>query len=78
MKLRRIAGVLTAALLLLTCLPVSAVTVTETESGYHIPGNQTYQPKNLAVEGDFSQAAFRSSYHRNRKQGRAPAANQKI
>ena len=32
MKLRRIAGVLTAALLLLTCLPVSAVTVTETET----------------------------------------------
>lgn len=40
------------------CMARFGVTVTETESGYHIPGNQSYQPSDIAVEGDFSQAAF--------------------
>lgn len=40
------------------CMAKFGVTVTETESGYHIPGNQTYRAADLAVEGDFSQAAF--------------------
>lgn len=40
------------------CMARFGVTVMETESGYHIPGNQVYQAHDLAVEGDFSQAAF--------------------
>ena len=40
------------------CMKRFGVTVTETESGYHIPGNQTYQASDVQVEGDFSQAAF--------------------
>ena len=40
------------------CMAKFGVTVTETESGYHIAGNQTYRAADLAVEGDFSQAAF--------------------
>ena len=40
------------------CMAKFGVTVTETESGYHIPGNQSYRAADLAVEGDFSQAAF--------------------
>ena len=31
---------------------------TETEKGYFIKGNQKYKPKNIVVEGDYSQAAF--------------------
>ncbi len=34
------------------------VTITPTESGYNIPGNQHYQPRDYRVEGDWSQAAF--------------------
>jgi 3-phosphoshikimate 1-carboxyvinyltransferase len=40
------------------CMARFGVTVTETESGYRIPGGQTYQATDLTVEGDFSQAAF--------------------
>ena len=40
------------------CMAHFGVTVTETEEGYHIPGNQTYQASDITVEGDFSQAAF--------------------
>ena len=40
------------------CMKRFGVEVTETEQGYHIPGNQRYQACDLAVEGDFSQAAF--------------------
>jgi len=34
------------------------VTVTEIENGYYIPGNQSYEPFDYRVEGDYSQAAF--------------------
>lgn len=34
------------------------ITVQETDAGYRIPGNQSYQPCDYQVEGDFSQAAF--------------------
>ncbi len=34
------------------------VTVTPTASGWHIPGNQHYCPREAAVEADYSQAAF--------------------
>ena len=40
------------------CLHAFGITVHETAEGYHIPGGQRYQPQDLAVEGDFSQAAF--------------------
>ena len=40
------------------CMKRFGVTVTETETGYHIPGNQHYQPAELRIEGDYSQAAF--------------------
>jgi 3-phosphoshikimate 1-carboxyvinyltransferase len=34
------------------------ITVTPTETGYLVPGNQTYQAKDGAVEPDFSQSGF--------------------
>ena len=34
------------------------VSVQETETGYHIPGNQSYQSRNMTVESDYSQSAF--------------------
>ncbi len=34
------------------------VTVTPLENGWRIPGNQSYIPRDLAIEGDWSQAAF--------------------
>ncbi len=34
------------------------VTVTKTERGFRIPGNQSYRARNYAVEGDWSQTAF--------------------
>lgn len=34
------------------------VTVTRTETGWQIPGNQSYRAHNFAVESDWSQAAF--------------------
>lgn len=44
--------------LTIDCLRQFGVTVTETAEGYHIPGGQKLHPCNLAVEGDYSQAAF--------------------
>ena len=40
------------------CMAKFGVSVTETETGYHIPGNQQYRPADMQIEGDFSQAAF--------------------
>lgn len=40
------------------CMKRFGVTITETEQGYHIPGNQIYQASDVHIEGDFSQAAF--------------------
>lgn len=40
------------------CMARFGVTVTETPTGYHIPGSQCYQAEDVKVEGDFSQAAF--------------------
>ncbi len=34
------------------------VTVTRTEAGFLVPGQQKYQPVNYTIEGDWSQAAF--------------------
>ncbi len=34
------------------------VTAVPTKTGFHIPGGQIYQPRNAAVEADWSQAAF--------------------
>ena len=34
------------------------VTVTPVENGWLVPGNQSYVPRDLAIEGDWSQAAF--------------------
>ena len=34
------------------------ITINETAAGYQIPGGQRYQPRDYAVEGDWSQAAF--------------------
>lgn len=34
------------------------LSVTRTETGWQIPGNQTYLPQNAAVEADFSQSGF--------------------
>lgn len=34
------------------------VTVKETANGWHVPGNQAYDPRNCMVEGDYSNAAF--------------------
>ncbi len=39
-------------------LEAFGVTVGETETGWHVPGNQTYRPYNGKVEGDYSQAGF--------------------
>ena len=40
------------------CLENFGVTVSETKNGYFIKGNQSYSPRNMPVEGDYSQAAF--------------------
>ena len=42
----------------LEALEAFGVTVRPTETGWHVPGNQVYTPRNMAVEGDWSQAAF--------------------
>ena len=44
----------------MTILALNAfgVSVQETDTGYRIPGNQHYSPKNMAVESDYSQSAF--------------------
>lgn len=42
----------------LLALRAFGVTARETAAGYHIPGGQRYQPRSLAVEGDWSQAGF--------------------
>lgn len=42
----------------LDALTQFGVTVQPTEQGWRIPGGQRYQPRNLTVEGDWSQAAF--------------------
>jgi 3-phosphoshikimate 1-carboxyvinyltransferase len=34
------------------------IVIQETEKGYYVPGNQTYQATDLTVEGDYSQSAF--------------------
>lgn len=34
------------------------IRVEPTEQGWHIPGGQTYRPQSVAVESDYSQAAF--------------------
>lgn len=34
------------------------VTVTPVENGWLVPGNQSYVPRDLAIEGDWSQAVF--------------------
>ena len=40
------------------CLENFGVEIKETNKGYYIKGNQKYTPRNMAVEGDYSQAAF--------------------
>ncbi len=40
------------------CLSKFGVSITETEQGYSIKGNQKYSPADIKVEGDYSQAAF--------------------
>ncbi len=40
------------------CLENFGVKIIETENGYFVKGNQSYQPQNMPVEGDYSQAAF--------------------
>lgn len=40
------------------CLKNSGITITETNCGYFIKGNQKYSPIDYTVEGDYSQAAF--------------------
>ena len=40
------------------CLSQFGIIVVENENGYYIKGNQIYKPKNVVVEGDYSQAAF--------------------
>jgi len=42
----------------INCLKKFGIKVDESENEYRIPGNQKYQPFDLKVEGDFSQAAF--------------------
>ena len=42
----------------LLALEAFGVSVTETETGYRIPGSQTYRPRDMAVESDYSQSAF--------------------
>ncbi len=44
--------------LTLEMLSAFGITIIETENGFRIPGNQTYTPCQLTVEGDYSQAAF--------------------
>ncbi len=44
--------------LTISCMQEFGVTVTETATGYHIPGGQKFLSRDLAVEGDYSQAAF--------------------
>ena len=39
-------------------LKAFGVTAEERDQGYYIPGNQTYRPAELSVEGDYSQAGF--------------------
>lgn len=41
-----------------SCLKDFGVVITETKNGYFIKGNQKYIPSDIAVEGDYSQAAF--------------------
>ena len=40
------------------CLSKFGISVTETEQGYSIKGNQNYSSADIKVEGDYSQAAF--------------------
>lgn len=40
------------------CLSKFGVSITETEQGYYIKGNQKYSSADIKVEGDYSQAAF--------------------
>lgn len=40
------------------CLESFGINISETENGYLIKGGQAYKPRNLAVEGDYSQGAF--------------------
>lgn len=42
----------------LDALARAGVRTEETPHGWHIPGRQTYQPADVQVEGDWSQAAF--------------------
>lgn len=42
----------------LDALRAFGITVNRTETGWQVPGNQTYRPYNGAVEGDYSQAGF--------------------
>ncbi|MGN1402785.1 MAG: 3-phosphoshikimate 1-carboxyvinyltransferase [Ruminococcus sp.] len=44
--------------LTIDCLRRFGVEIKETENGYSIPGGQKLHPCDLAVEGDYSQAAF--------------------
>ncbi len=42
----------------LAALAAFGVTAVPAETGWHVPGNQIFQPQTLAAEGDWSQAAF--------------------
>ncbi len=42
----------------ISCLKDFGVIISETENGYFIKGRQKYIPSDIAVEGDYSQAAF--------------------
>ena len=42
----------------INCMEQFGVCMKELPNGWHVFGNQHYQPKELSVEGDFSQAAF--------------------
>ena len=42
----------------IACLNDFGIEINETNDGYFIKGKQKYLPKNLTVEGDYSQAAF--------------------
>lgn len=44
--------------LTLSALSAAGIAVEQLEDGYHIRGNQHYSPIELAVEGDYSNAAF--------------------
>lgn len=39
------------------------VEITKTEKGYYVKGNQTFKPRNFAVEGDWSNAAFLDAFN---------------